>query len=213
MAVIGFPGQSTDETQPTEPHPGLVLVTVLDVVAKVVLLLLLALVAVNPEWGNLEGKAPVTRAVTYPMFAFILPLVWAAFLRTRRPFPWVADLLVTLACFSDILGNRLDLYDQITWFDDWMHFMDTGLVSAAVVILTLDHTATRAAVVERAIASGLTASLAWELFEYASFVTRSSELTWAYADTLGDLTLGWLGSVLAALLIHATWRTFESPPT
>ncbi|MDO9497682.1 MAG: hypothetical protein Q7J48_18415 [Nocardioides sp.] len=213
MAVIGFPGQSTDDTQPTEPHPGLVLVRFLDIAAKVVLLLLLALVAVNPEWGNLEGKAPVTRAITYPMFAFILPVVWVAFLRARRPFPWVADLLVTLACFSDILGNRLDLYDQITWFDDWMHFMDTGLVSAAVVILTLDHTATLAAVVERAIAVALTASLAWELFEYFSFVTRSSELTWAYADTLGDLTLGWLGSVLAALLIHATWRTFEPPPT
>ena len=213
MAVIGFPGQSTDETQPAQLHPGLVLVRALDVAAKVVLLLLLALVAVNPEWGNLEGKAPVARAVTYPMFAFILPVVWAMFLRSRRPFPWVADLLVTIVCFSDILGNRLDLYDQITWFDDWMHFMDTGLVAGAVVILTLDHTATRAAVVERAIASGLTASLAWELFESVSFVTRSVELSWAYADTLGDLTLGWLGSVVAALLIHATWQAFEPPPT
>lgn len=213
MAVIGFPGQSTDETHPAELHPGLVLARVLDLGAKLVLLFLLALVAVNPEWGNLEGKAPVARAVIYPMFAFLVPVLWAAFLRTRRPYPWAADLLVTLACFSDILGNRLDLYDALTWFDDWMHFMDTGVVSAAVVVLTLDHTATRAAVVERAIAAGVTGSLAWEVFEYFSFVTRSAELNWAYADTLGDLTLGWLGAVVAALLVHATWQTFEPPPT
>lgn len=213
MAVIGFPGQSTHETHRAETPPGLVLVRLLDVAAKVVLLILLALVAINPEWGNLEGKAPVARAVIYPMFAFIVPAIWWAFLRTRRPYPWAADLLATLASFSDILGNRLDLYDALTWFDDWMHFMNTGVVSAAVVILTLDHTATRAAVVERAIAAGLTGSLAWELFEYVSFVTRSVELNWAYADTLGDLSLGWVGSVVAALLIHATWQTFEEPPT
>lgn len=212
MAVIGFPGQSLGDTRPVEMHPGLALVRVLDVAAKLVLLLLLALVAVNPEWGNLEGKAPVARAVIYPMFAFTVPVLWAAYLHTRRPYPWAADLLVTLACFSDILGNRLDLYDAITWFDDWMHFMDTGVVSAAVVILTLDHTAPRTAVVERAVAVGLTGALAWEVFEYFSFVTRSAELTWAYSDTLGDLALGWLGAVVAALLVHATWQTFEKPP-
>lgn len=207
MAVISFTRQGTGMTGSVALRPGLVLLIVLDVVAKSVLLFLLALVAVDPEWGNLEGKAPVTRAIAYPMFAFVLPLLWGAFGRRRMPFPWAADLLVTLACFSDILGNRLDLYDRVEWFDDWMHFMDTGFVSAAVVLITLDSSASRAAVVERAIAAGLTASLVWELFEYVSFVTRSIELAWAYADTLGDLTLAWLGSVVAALVVHAVWHT------
>ncbi len=213
MAVVGFT-RPPDATGPMHyPHPGLAFVRLLDVGAKLVLLSLLALVAIDPEWGNLEGKAPVARAVIYPMFAFVVPAMWGIWWRKKRPYPWAADLLVTLACFSDILGNRLDLYDAVTWFDDWMHFMDTGVVSAAIVILTLDHTAGRRAVVERAIAAGVTASLAWELFEYVSFVTRSVELSWAYADTLGDLTLGWAGSVVAALLVHATWQTLDPPPT
>lgn len=213
MTVIGFHPQPTDGTRPHLPHPGLALVRVLDVAAKLLLLFFLALVVVDPEWGNLEGKAPMARAVIYPMFALTVPALWVAFLRTRRPYPWAADLLVTLACFSDILGNRLDLYDAITWFDDLMHLLDTGVVSGAIVILTLPHTATRGAVVERAVAAGMTASLAWELFEYVSFVTRSRELSWAYADTLGDLTLGWLGSVTAALVIHALWQTLDRPAT
>lgn len=213
MAVIGFtrPRDATGATH--HLHPGLVLARLLDVGAKLVLLALLALVAIDPEWGNLEGKAPVARAVIYPLFAFVLPVLWGVWWHTRRPYPWAADLLVTLACFSDILGNRLDLYDAVTWFDDWMHFLDTGVVSAAIVILTLDQTAGRGAVVERAIAAGMTGSLAWELFEYVSFVTRSDELSWAYADTLGDLALGWLGAVVAALLVHATWQALDQPST
>ena len=35
--------------------------------------------------------------------------------------PWLPDLLITITCFTDILGNRMDLYDTVVWFDDWMH--------------------------------------------------------------------------------------------
>jgi hypothetical protein len=56
------------------------------------------------------------------------------------------------------------------------------------------------------VAMGLSVSLLWELFEYATFLTRSTEWTTAYSDTIGDLTLGWLGSVLAALVVGLVWR-------
>ena len=128
-------------------------VVLLDVTAKVVLVLALARVAVDPAWGNLEGKSPTTRAVTYPMLAFVVP-VGHLWLRSGRPYPWVADLLVTLPAFSDILGNRFDLFDRVVWFDDLLHFVATGPLA---------------------------------------FVTRSSEIGTAYADTVGDLTLGWAG--------------------
>ncbi|MER6970899.1 hypothetical protein ABT304_07590 [Nocardioides sp. NPDC000445] len=182
----------------------------LDLAAKMLLVLLLIRVTLDPTWGNLEGKAPFARAVLYPMLAFVIPVVWAVRGRGDSYYPWVADLLVTAACFGDILGNRLDLYDAIVWFDDVSHFAATGQFSAAAVLLTMHH-GTFGQVLERAIAIGMTCSIGWELFEYFSFVTRSSELRWAYRDTIGDLTLGWLGSFTAAAVITAYWRLTQMP--
>jgi hypothetical protein len=190
-----------DERRRPAPHalPALV------VTGKVILLLAVVRIVIEPAWGNLEGKAPMARAIMYPLLAMAVPVLWAT---TRRHccFPWLADLLFTLACFADILGNRLDLYDSIVWFDDWMHIMNTGLVSAAFVILTVRESATIREIAEVAVSFGLSASLGWELFEYATFLTRSTEWTSAYSDTIGDLTLGWLGAVLAALAVALAWR-------
>lgn len=180
-------------------------VHVVDVAAKLVLVALLALVVVDPDWGNLEGKAPMARALTYPLLAFAIPLWWH-FHPDQKPYPWVADLLLTFTGFSDVVGNRLDLYDEIVWFDDFMHFLNIGLVAGAVILLTLDRSAGLTAVLERAIAVGMTAGLAWEVFEYFSFVTRHSELRWAYGDTVGDLAVGWLGAVAAAVVVHEAWH-------
>lgn len=182
-------------------HPALTrTLAVLDIAVKVVLLAFIALVAVSPEWGNLEGKAPMTRAITYPMLALVTPVVIWIFLRDR-PFPWLADLMISLVGFSDILGNRLDLYDTISWFDDWMHFMNTGLLAGALAALTTGPRHSAVDVVVRALGIGLTLALAWEVWEYRSFVVRSPELPTAYADTVVDLSLGWAGSLLGGVLV------------
>lgn len=180
-------------------------VAALDVLGKVVLLAFLALVVIDPAWGNLVGKAPTARALTYPLLAFALPLWWTV-RRPDSPYPWLADLLLTYVGFSDILGNRLDLYDHVVWFDDWMHLANTACLTAAMVLVTTHRTVSAVAVLERSVALGMTVALGWELFEYVSFVTGSPELPTAYADTIGDLMLGWLGTITAALLVHYAWR-------
>ena len=193
VGPVGAPSRS--------PAPGVLVVAALDVVAKATLLTFLGLVLVDPTWGNLEGKAPFARAVVYPMFAFVVPVIW--YLRGQRaPYPWAADLFVTLACFSDILGNRLDLYDSVAWFDDAIHLVIGMLITGAYLLIS-EHDRRALITVERAVAFGLTAALVWELFEYAAFVTRSAELPTAYADTLTDLALGWAGSLLVALVVVA----------
>lgn len=171
-----------------------------DLLAKALLLVAVALVAVDPDWGNLEGKAPGTRAVTYPMLALVVPVVHLARGRAR-PYPWAADLLLTLPAFSDLLGNRFDLYDRVVWFDDAMHLAATGALSAGVLILAGAAGTPLRHRLQLAVSAGLTLSLAWELWEYYAFVTRSGEAATAYADTLGDLALGWVGAVLAAVLV------------
>lgn len=178
---------------------------VLDVMAKVVLVVFLVLVVLDPTWGNLEGKAPNLRAMTYPLLAFAVP-AWRVLRPSQAPYPWLPDLLLSAAAFSDILGNRLDLYDRLFWFDDLAHLGLTLCVTAAMVLLTLERTVSALVVLERSVALGMTAALAWEVFEYVAFVTRSAELPSAYADTIGDLVLGWIGTLLAAVLVHTSWR-------
>jgi hypothetical protein len=193
---------SSGVRQPPGPSPVLV---VLDVLGKAALLTSLVIVLVDPAWGNLEGKAPTARALTYPLVAFAVP-VWWQLRRPARSYPWLADLLLTVVAFSDILGNRLDLYDSVVWFDDVMHVSVVTCVAAALVLLTMHRTSSAVAVLERSVSLGMTAALSWELFELVTFVTRSAELPSAYADTLGDLLAGWCGTVLAALLVHQAWR-------
>lgn len=199
MSSTITPGQRAPTLAPASPG-----VTSLDILVKLMLLILLALVLVDPEWGNLEGKAPVARAVIYPLCSLVVPIVWIV--RTARgdvtAFPWLADLLVSLTCFSDVLGNRLDLYDTIVWFDDWMHFVNNALLGAAMIILTMPLTADFFEQLQRSVAFVMTASLVWELFEYVSFVTKSAEYPRAYGDTLSDLALGWLGAACGALICH-----------
>lgn len=175
-------------------------VAVVDVLAKAVLLLIVVRIGLDPAWGNLEGKAPGIRAVTYPLLAALVPAVFL--LRgSHGRFPWGADLLVTIPAFSDALGNRLDMYDRLVWFDDLMHFVNTGLLSAAVLVLLGASGAPLRRRLELAVASGMTLALAWEVWEYFAFVATSSEVVTAYRDTVGDLGLGWAGTVMAAVLV------------
>jgi hypothetical protein len=54
------------------------------------------------------------------------------------------------------------------------------------------------------LAFGMGAALLWELGEYATFLRTSPELQTAYTDTLGDLTLGTLGALVAGVLVAWT---------
>lgn len=187
-------------------HPTPPLLRAANITAKAGLVLMLLTALIVPEMGNMEDKAAGARAIAYPMLSFAIPVIWWTFWRERASFPWLADFLVTLTCFTDILGNRLDFYDRISWFDDWMHFVNTGLLAAAWVLLTLHRSATLPATMERALAFGATAAIFWEIAEYFAFISSHSEKRMAYEDTLSDLGLGVLGVVLAAFTVHACWR-------
>jgi hypothetical protein len=181
------------------------------VIGKAGLLTLIGLILLYPDWGNLEGKSPTARAVTYPAVAFAIP-VWWHLREQAGHYPWVADLLLTLTGFSDVLGNRLDLYDKVFWFDDWMHFMNSGLVAAAALLLMREWDVGLAVSVERAVAVGVTASLGWELFEYLTFMTGSREYPMAYVDTLGDLSLGWAGAFVAGVVVSVVRGAVGATP-
>lgn len=194
------------DLQPATRHEAPQVVKTTNIVLKIALLLLLTLALAYPESGNLQDKGAGARAIAYPLLSFTVPVIWYVFWRDRASFPWLADLLVTFTCFSDILGNRLDLYDLVSWFDSWMHFMNNGFLVAAVILLTMHRSTTWLAAVERGLAVGATGAIAWEIGEYFAFLANHSERRFAYADTLSDLFYGVVGSIVAALVIHAMWR-------
>jgi len=178
----------------------------IDLAAKVGLVILIGIAIVYPDLGNVRGKASGVRDIAYPLGALVVPAVW--WFRWRsRPYPWLGDALVTLPWFTDTLGNRLNLFDTIDSFDDWMHFVNWALLTAGVLILTLRQAASLRETIERALAFGVTAALGWEIAEYFAFIRHSPELKTAYTDTLGDLSLGSLGSILSGVIVYALWRS------
>jgi hypothetical protein len=177
-----------------------------NIAAKTGLILLLGLAILVPGFGNLDGKGLIPRAVSYPIVAFAIPFIWFTWWRPRASFPWTVDFLVTFACFSDMFGNVLDLYDAVEPFDNFMHFVNTGLLTAAFIMLTMHRSSTFSAVVERSIAFGVSAALLWEIAEYFAFLRWSPERLGAYADTLSDMSLGAIGSILAGFIVYAAWQ-------
>lgn len=183
------------------------LVRTLDVAAKAALVLLLWVAIAHPDLGHLRDKGAAARAVGYPVVAFLVPATWWLFWKDRAPYPWLADLLATVPCFSDILGNRMNLYDTLRSFDDLMHFVNVGMLCAAVLLLTLPRSAGLGAHVERALAFGMSAAVAWEIAEYFAFLRFYGSSFDAYGDTLGDLATGGAGALAAAFVVHRLSRS------
>lgn len=155
-----------------------------------------------------EGKAFLWRLTTYPVAAFVVPVVWA--LRGgKEAYPYAADVLFTLPLIVDAAGNASDLYDTIWWWDDANHLVNWAMLSGAVGALAWRGRIRPRETVALVVGFGAVTAILWELSEYAAFIRNSPELATAYTDTLGDLALGLTGSVLAALVTIQAQRVWS----
>ena len=169
----------------------------LNVAFKVALVGLLAFGAFS-SLDQFEGKAFGWRLATYPISALVVPLGWHLAGRPR-PYPYALDILLVSPFLIDVIGNALDLYDSIDWWDDANHFVNWALLSLAAGQLLVRLELPRLETFVIVVGFGATAAILWELAEYFAFIRHSSELDTAYEDTLGDMALGLGGSTLAAL--------------
>jgi len=161
----------------------------------------LLILATQVDWDRFAGKAMTARALGYPLALGALPLAW--WLRGRRrgrPYPALADLLVSAPFAIDVIGNALDAYDRIGWFDDACHFVNWALLMGGLAV-SLPVWLPTSAQVGLVVGLGSTTALLWELAEWTAFIRNGTELAGAYTDTLGDLTLGTLGALGAALVV------------
>ena len=101
----------------------------------------------------------------------------------------------------DVTGNSLDLYDTVVWWDDFNHFVNW-------VFLCLGPRARRRAAAAPRMGAGhaghglrLHPGARLGARRVLTFIRHGTELDTAYEDTLGDMTLGTLGSLVAGLLV------------
>jgi hypothetical protein len=171
-----------------------------DIAVKIATIGLLAWAVLNPGLAQFQGKAFTGRAIAYPVALVAVPVLWWLLGRRRLPFPVVVDILIALPFLIDVAGNALNLYDTVEWWDDLNHLVNWALHTVAIGLL-LRHGAwtppTRAAL---AFGWAVTTAVLWEFAEYLTFVPNSPEAATAYVDTLGDLALGMLGGLLAAIV-------------
>jgi len=170
----------------------------LDVAVKASLVLLLAFGAFS-GLDRFAGKAFGWRLVGYTIAAFLVPAVWA--LRGRRPpYPYAVDTLFVLPFLIDTVGNVLDLYDTIDWWDDANHFVNWAILSSAFAFALARTRVGRLELFALVVGFGGVTAILWEIGEYFAFIRNSSELDTAYTDTLGDLSLGLSGSTFTAAI-------------
>lgn len=193
MTTIALPASLRRDVRPA---------AIASVAAKALLFALLLTALIWPDMSGLKGKATTARLIVYPLGAMALPIFWMLVRRRAgKAFPWLADLLITLPWLIDLFGNRLNLFDTIGWWDDLMHFALWGLLTAGVLIGFAPPKLSSGLTTMVALGFGTTAAVIWEAGEYVAFIRHSPELQTAYTDTLGDLTLGTLGALLAGLVV------------
>ena len=178
-----------------------------DMGVKVALVVLLAFGAFS-GLEQFEGKAFGWRLLTYPLATLVVPIGW--WLAGRRPpYPYAADILLVLPFLVDVAGNALDLYDSVSWWDDFNHFLNWALLTGGVAALLHRTRVSRLELAALAIGFGAVAAILWELAEYFTFIRGSDEEATAYTDTLGDMSLGLLGATIAAVIAALLHRPAE----
>lgn len=158
-----------------------------------------------PGIERFEGKAFGARLLLYPLLMLAVPAAWWWRARRRPPadrtVPYAAFTLVMLPFLVDVTGNSLDLYDAVVWWDDLNHLVNWMLLTAGLGLLVGPAVRPRWALGLMLTGLGALLAVGWELGEWFTFIRHGTELSDAYTDTLGDLALGTLGSLVAALVV------------
>lgn len=177
---------------------------------KIALVLLLLHAVAFPDLEQYAGKGIATRLLTYPISIILVPIViWALGARRPTKYPHLIDICVASPFVLDTLGNALNLYNTIDWFDDVMHFITwVPWVMGFGLALRYIPDLPRWNVFGLTLGYGAVTHILWEIGEYFAFIKKNpNEYGTAYEDTLGDLGLSLSGSVAgAALVVTLLWK-------
>jgi hypothetical protein len=146
---------------------------------------------VTSDLERFNGKAMLARALTYPLAALIVPVVWQL---RGRPRP-ALDRHPRRAAVRDRHRRQ-----RAPHFLNW-------LILVSAFALALQRTSLgKLPAWSIAVGFGAATEILWELGEYAVMKLGSSGLQLTYEDTIGDLALGGVGTLLGATLVAAAFR-------
>jgi hypothetical protein len=180
------------------------------VVAKLVTVGGIVFAITHSDWHRFAHKAFPDRLVGYSLAVAIVPVVWLVVRRRRTvAYPALVDLLTSLPFAIDIAGNLANAFDRVPHFDDACHFLNWALLFTALA-LTLPRTLPWLAQLGLVVGLGAFVALCWEVVEYFTFVGNGPERFTAYKDTLGDMTLGTTGALVAGVAVLTLRRRRSS---
>ena len=171
---------------------------------------------VFPDIPGVAGKGWPERCVGYPLSALVVPIIWR--LRGQRdgrrdrqphlgprPYPHLGDALLVTPFVLDLLGNLVNLFDTVSWFDDALHFTNWIFLVSALLLLVAPTGLERWTLILLGSGMGALAIVLWEALEWVIQDMGTTGLQLTYDDTVGDLVLstsgGILGAAVAASLI------------
>jgi hypothetical protein len=166
----------------------------------------------HSDWHRFAHKAFPDRLVGYTVAVAIVPVIWLVIRRRRRSsvaYPAVIDLLTSLPFAIDIAGNVANAFDRVPHFDDACHFLNWALLFTALAI-SLPRTLPWPVQLGLVVGLGAFVALCWEVVEYFTFVGNGPERFTAYRDTLGDMTLGTTGALVAGVVVLTVRRLGSS---
>lgn len=168
---------------------------------KVLLLGLVIHASLNLGMEQFQNKGMPYRLIAYPIGIFGVYILEKLKVIKSKKYPYFEDLMVSFIITSDMLGNSLGLYGNVEWWDDFMHLMNSGLISVLIMyyLIHKQKIGAKSAIIYTI---SLTAwvQVLWEIAEYATFVTTNTcEYATAYRDTIGDLLFGQIGAVIGSL--------------
>lgn len=177
-----------------------------NIAAKLLLLGLLTHLLLYPDLPQYQNKGMAWRLAGYPLVCFSIYMIYHLRRRLSKrslTYPHLIDMLLTLTITIDMLGNTLNFYNNIVWWDDLMHL---GLTVPWVLVIGIVFRMyyPRLSPLNTAALTfgfGAVSHIIWEIAEYLTFVPNNpQEGPLAYRDTMGDLTLSLIGSAIGAFL-------------
>jgi hypothetical protein len=137
----------------------------------------------------------------------LLGMLVPRFLGLRPGFDIAVGGTLLVAAWSGVF----ELYTRVAWLDVVIHFSANGLLAALIFVV-----AARAGVVAEVepgtpsllrsafltTVFGLAAGVVWEIGEWAGHTLIDPAIFVGYNDTIGDLAVGGLGSLLAGIGIR-----------
>ena len=109
---------------------------------------------------------------------------------------------------AHFLGVVVNLYDKIYWYDKFVHFL-SGILTSFGAIYILNKNNIKMSLFFKAIfviSFSMLVASCWEIFEFTSSclfgVDPQKVFMTGVSDTMGDIIVAFLGSILTALIYY-----------